>query len=87
MYALLTTDKKLSIETKTDIVKEMTDLKEMLNKFRFVVDDLYNKTIGELSPVLQQTIIRFQSSVLELQTILDKMTGSDNLRVILMDIK
>ncbi|VDI31096.1 Hypothetical predicted protein, partial [Mytilus galloprovincialis] len=87
VYALLTTDKKLSIETKTDIVKEMTDLKEMLNKFRFVVDDLYNKTIGELSPVLQQTIIRFQSSVLELQTILDKMTRSDSLRVILMDIK
>ncbi|CAC5372376.1 Signal peptide, CUB and EGF-like domain-containing protein 2,Fibrillin-2,Matrilin-2,Multiple epidermal growth factor-like domains protein 6 [Mytilus coruscus] len=72
VYALLTTDKKLSIETKTDIVKEMTGLKEMLDKFRIVVDELYNKTIGELSPVLQQTIIRFQSSVLELQTILVK---------------
>lgn len=77
----------MSIETKTDIVKEMTDLKEMLDKFRFVVDELYNKTIGELSPVLQQTIIRFQSSILELQTILDKMAGSDSLRVILRDIK
>lgn len=87
VYALLTTDKKLSIETKTDIVKEMTGLKDMLEKFRIAVNELYNKTIGELSPVLQQRILRFQSSILELQTILGKITGSDSLRVILRDIK
>lgn len=88
LFAFISTDNRLSLETKTDAIYEMIGLKKTVDKFRTSFGDFSKKIKRELSSVSQKAVVQIQSSISKLQTILAGiLTGGESLRLILKVIK
>ncbi|CAC5355727.1 EGF-containing fibulin-like extracellular matrix protein 1,Fibrillin-1,Fibulin-1,Fibulin-2,Mucin-like protein,Fibrillin-2,Matrilin-3 [Mytilus coruscus] len=86
--AFVTTEEKLSVETHIDIVNDILQTKNMVEKYRILINAFENNIIGIISGTLEDAMSQILTSISELEAILTKrLAGTSDLQYVLSDVK
>ncbi|VDI64211.1 Hypothetical predicted protein [Mytilus galloprovincialis] len=86
--AFITTEEKLSAETQIDIVNDILQIKDIVENYRILINDVMNNIIGIISGTLEDMISQILTLLGELEVILTKrLAGISDLQYVLSDVK
>ncbi|XP_052081717.1 uncharacterized protein LOC127719541 isoform X3 [Mytilus californianus] len=78
IHAFVTTEEKLSLQTEIDVVNNILQTKDIVERFLNLVDDFRNESIDALSGDLQQQLSKLSFSVSELSSSLTDILNSQS---------
>ncbi|CAC5419913.1 Fibrillin-1,Fibulin-1,Fibulin-5,Fibrillin-2,Latent-transforming growth factor beta-binding protein 4 [Mytilus coruscus] len=86
--AFVTTEEKLSAETQIDIVNDISQMKNMVEKYRILINAFVNNITGIISSTSEDAISQILTSISELEAILTKrLAGISDLQFVLSEVK